>query len=299
MKNKKTKKNKNSSQTNEFHAPIVVCRIPRGLLVVKQQFTKKRNEYWLITTKEQSFLIPKDLSIDWRTNRGKSAPSFSFIIMFILWLIKEFIIIQFSNSSFFLVLLLRSVHEWALKTTGSLKQRLCGPVHSLSISCSMPFSGQKFSIKVKDVLYHEKSKYQVSHSRWNCAILCRTFWSLIRKAMEDALFWMVSSRSQRRTSSPIRKWSSICLFLLTPIPRMYRSLQHNPTSLYNRSWLSVEATEASWEKWQSTTASRTLSCARLMKMSWKSPRSTWATSLLLPMTIPDLSWYALLVVDDA
>ena len=101
MKKEKTKENKNSSKTNEFHAPIVVCRIPRGLLVVKQQFTKKRNEYWLITTKEQSFLIPKDLSIDWRTNRGKSAPSFSFIIMFILWLIKEFIIIQFSNSSFF------------------------------------------------------------------------------------------------------------------------------------------------------------------------------------------------------
>ena len=50
--------------------------------------------------------------------------------------------------------------QWALKTDGSMRMKQCGKVWKCFW---VEVLGQRFGLKVKEVLYHEKSEYQV----WN------------------------------------------------------------------------------------------------------------------------------------
>ena len=103
--------------------------------------------------------------------------------------------------------------EWVLKTAGSMRVKLCGKVWA----CVMEWwLGQRFGLKVKEVLYHEKSEYQVFHY---LSLLHRTSSFLILKVMEECLFLMESFKLQKRTNSLIRKW--LLTFLFMPIVTLW------------------------------------------------------------------------------
>ena len=97
--------------------------------------------------------------------------------------------------------------QWVLKTDGSMRMKQCGRVWKYF---QVELLGQRFGLKVKEVLYHEKSEYQV----WNGIENDSEGYSRIRlrKLWKSACFgWSNPSDRKRRVCLSRDDYSSSSL----------------------------------------------------------------------------------------